>query len=327
MRPFSCLPALALAALTVFSAAPASAAEGSFPDRPIVMVVPFTPGGPTDTLARTVAKGMQESLGKPVVIENRPGAGGNIGTTEVVKRPADGYTILFGSSGPLLINTTLYKNPGFNPLTDFTPIALVGEMPNVVVVNSALDVKTLDDFIAYAKKTENVTYGSSGSGSTNHISGFLLNKLVDDRMLHVPYKGTAPAVNDLLGGHITVMYLDVLTASPYVQSGRLRALGIAAPSRSKVLPDVPTFKEQNVASMDLGLAFGIVGPAGLPAPVTKKLNAAVEAALRSPEVVALMARQGVEVPKNGSPEAFGEYLREEVGRWREVVLMTGASVD
>lgn len=270
MRLFApMLPGLTAAIVATLTAVPATA--DNFPSRAITMVVPFTAGGPTDTLARIVAKSMQTSLGRPVVVENKPGAGGNIGTVDVVRKPADGYTILFGSSGPLFINTTLYKNAGFDPLKDFTPIALIGEMPNVMVVNASFGPSNLRDFKTHAK-SHDLTYGSSGSGSTNHISGFMLDKQVGGKMIHVPYRGTAPAVNDLIGNHVSFMFLDVLTAAPYIQSGHLKALGMPGLSRSALLPNVPTFQEQGIPPINLGLGFGIVGPPGMDGAVVDKLD-------------------------------------------------------
>lgn len=315
---------LAVSIAATLAALPASA--GNFPSRAITMVVPFTAGGPTDTLARIVAKSMQTSLGQPIVVENKPGAGGNIGTVEVVRKPADGYTILFGSSGPLFINTTLYKKAGFDPLKDFTPIALIGEMPNVMVVKASFGPSNLRDFVTYAK-SQHLTYASSGSGSTNHIIGFMLDKQVGGKMVHVPYRGTSPAVNDLIGDHVSFMILDVLTAVPFIEGGTLKALGMPGLSRSALLPDVPTFQEQGMPPINLGLGFGIVGPRGMDDAVLSKLDSAIQAALSSPEVSSLMARQGVEAAKNSNPKSFSNYIAREVGRWRDVVLQTGAVAD
>lgn len=308
-------------------AGPLAHAEAGFPNRPITMVVPFTAAGPTDSLARALAQAMRTSLGQSVIIDNRPGAGGNIGTVHVVRSSSDGYTLLFGSSGPLNINSALYRSPGFDPLKDFTPIAYVGEIPNVLVVPAQLPVKSLPEFLAYVKGRSDLSYGSSGSGSTNHLAGEMFNKNVGASLVHVPYKGTAPALNDLLGAQITMMYLDVLTALPHIKSGKLRALGVAAAIRSRALPDVPTFAEQAVASMDQGVAFGLVGPAGLSPHVLKRLSDAAQVAMKTREMQDLFARQGVEPTSIASPQAYAERLRQQVRSWGEVVRVAGARAD
>ncbi len=302
-------------------------AQAGFPARPITMVVPFTAAGPTDSLARALAQAMRAPLGQSVVIDNRPGAGGNIGTVHVVRAPADGYTLLFGSSGPLNINSALYRSAGFNPLKDFTPIAYVGEIPNVLVVPAQLPVKSLPEFVAYAKSRTDLSYGSSGAGSTNHLAAEMFNKNTGTALLHVPYKGTAPALNDLLGGQVTMMYLDVLTAAAHIKSGKLRALGVAAAKRSRVLPDMPTFAEQGVASMNQGVAFGLVGPAGLAPDVLQRLSDAAQTALKTRDMQDLFARQGVETADIGTPQAYADLLKEQVRDWSEVVRIAGARAD
>jgi tripartite-type tricarboxylate transporter receptor subunit TctC len=318
---------LAAVVLHVAALAAVAQTEVRYPARPVTMVVPFTAAGPTDALARILAHGMRQNLGQSVVIDNKPGAGGNIGAVHVVKATADGYTLLFGSSGPLVINTSLYKNAGFDPLKDFTHIAYVGEIPNVLVVNASSPVQTLPELVAYAKGQQALSFASSGNGSTNHLAGEMFNRNVGAKLIHVPYKGTAPALNDLLGNQVTMMYLDVLTAAPHIRSGKLRPLGIAATNRSKVLPEVPTFREQGVPSMDQGVAFGLVGPAGLPKDVIDKLSTVAQAVLRSPEMQDAFARQGVETSAIDTPQKYAEYFRKQVESWREVVRVTGAKPD
>lgn len=304
-----------------------SARASAYPIRTVSMVVPFTAAGPTDALARALAQAMRAPLGQSVVVDNRPGAGGNIGAVQVVRSPADGYTLLFGSSGPLNINSSLYKAAGFDPLKDFTPIAYVGEIPNVLVVPAGIPVETLPKFVEYAKSRKDLSYGSSGSGSTNHLAAEMFNRNTGAALVHVPYKGTAPAVNDLLGGQITMMFLDVLTAAPHIASGRLRPLGVSAAKRSRVLPTVPTFAEQGVASMDMGVAFGLVGPAGLPADVVKRLSDAAQAAMKTPEMQRMFERQGVETAAVATSQAYADLLRSQVSAWSEVVRIAGARVD
>lgn len=321
------LIAMALAIPTIPSAAWAQPSAG-YPNRPLTMVVPFTPAGPTDSLARVIAAAMKKPLNQAVVVENRPGAGGNLGAQYVVKSRPDGYTILFGSSGPLLINTSLYKNASFDPTRDFTPIQYVGEIPNVLVVNPALPVRSLKGLVTYSQRHEGLTYASSGNGQTNHLAGETFGKKIGVRLTHVPYKGTAPALNDLLGNQVTMMYLDVLTAAPHIKAGKLRALGVASMNRSRILPDVPTFREQGVPTLEQGVAFGIVGPSGLPKDVLSTLTAATKEAMQSREVQDTFARLGVETMSGAKKEAdFAGYLRSEVAAWRQIVIATGASLD
>lgn len=304
-------------------------AQGNnYPDKPITMVVPFTAAGPTDSLARTLAQSIRKEINQSVVIENKPGAGGNIGATHVAKSPADGYTLLFGSSGPLFINTSLYKNPGFNPVNDFTPIAYIGEIPNVLVVNTNSNMKNLADLMQQARTTKGLSYGSSGNGSTNHLAGELFNKQLGGNIVHAPYRGTAPALNDLLGGQINMMFLDVLTAAPHIRSGKLKPLGVASSKRSHVLPEVPTFREQGMNTLEQGVAFGLVGPAGIPADTLEKISAAAQKALNSKEMQDALQRQGVETNSAvDNPEKFKKFSQEQIEAWRNVVNVTSASVE
>ncbi|WP_066736070.1 tripartite tricarboxylate transporter substrate binding protein [Cupriavidus sp. D384] len=301
--------------------------DTGFPSRSLTMVVPFTAAGPTDSLARVIAAAMKKPLNQSVVVDNRAGAGGNIGAQYVARSKPDGYTILFGSSGPLLINTSLYKNAGFDPIRDFTPIQYVGEIPNVLVVNPALPVHSLKELVTYCQQREGLTYASSGNGQTNHMAGEMFNKKIGARLTHVPYKGTAPALNDLLGNQVTMMYVDVLSAAPHIKAGKLRALGVASLGRSRILPEVPTFREQGVPTLEQGVAFGIVAPAGLPKDVLSKLATATREAIQSAEVQENFARLGVETTTSGQQTDFGSYMRSEVGVWRQIVMTTGARID
>jgi len=302
--------------------------DAGYPNRPLTMVVPFTAAGPTDSLARVIAAAMKKPLSQPVVVDNRPGAGGNVGAQHVVRSKPDGYTILFGSSGPLLINTSLYKNAGFDPIKDLTPIQYVGEIPNVLVVNPALPVRSLKELVTYGQLHDSLTYASSGNGQTNHLAGEMFSKKIGVRLTHIPYKGTAPALNDLLANQVTMMYVDVLTAAPHIKAGKLRALGVASLNRSRILPDIPTFREQGVPTLEQGVAFGIVGPSGLPKDVLRKLTAAAREAVQSREVQDTFARLGVETMSGAKKGLdFASYLRTEIAAWRQIVMATGASLD
>ncbi|MFQ1062511.1 Bug family tripartite tricarboxylate transporter substrate binding protein [Bordetella trematum] len=316
-----------LVGLAITALAGIPAARAAYPEHPVQMVVPFTAAGPTDFLARVLARSLQQQLGQSVIVVNKPGAGGNLGAQYVAKAPADGYTLLFGNSGALFINVNLYQNAGFDPKTDFTPLAYLGEIPNVLVVNADSPAGNLREFVDYARKHDQLSYASSGSGSTNHLTGEMFNKLNGTRLVHVPYRGTAPALNDLLGGQVSAMYLDVLTAAPHVRSGKLRALGVAARERSQVLPEVPTFREQEVPTLERGVAFGLVAPAGLAVPALASLDRAAQAALRDPLVQQALAGNGVQQPEGLlEQQAFTRFLGEQVDAWKNIIERTGASV-
>ncbi|MBB1492845.1 tripartite tricarboxylate transporter substrate binding protein [Paracoccus sp. MC1854] len=323
MKSFKGLPGIALAAIVSVSA---GAALADYPERTINMIVPFSAGGPNDTIARAIAAGLEEELDQTIIVENKPGAAGNIGTLGVVRAEPDGYTILFVSSGPMLINTTLYSNAGYDPRTDLTPIALAGTMPNVVLVNPSIGVTDMKGLAEYAKANEGVSYGSAGAGNTTHIAGFMLSRELDDRLMHVPYPGTAAAMKDLLGGHISLVFSDTMTAMPYIESGALTALAVA-PERSAVLPDVPTLAEQGFDIEDINPAFGILGPPDMPEDVVDTLNDAIQATLDSPEMTALMARLGMERAPIRTSVEFADYIRSEVDRLGEMVRLTGVTID
>lgn len=326
MNRRSILKIAALAPMAIFAGlatmgAMAPAHADAFPSRPVTMVVPFTPGGPTDALARTFANALHEQLGQSIVVENKPGAAGNLGAAAVARAKADGYTLLFASSGPLLINASLFKNPGFNARSDFTPLAYIGEIPNVLVVNAKTEANDLKSFVDSLKNRSDVSYGSSGNGSTNHLIVEKMKKDLDANWVHIPYKGTAPALNDLIGGQTTFMYLDVLTAASHVKSGRLKALGIASPERSSVLPEVPTFNEQGVPSLNRGVAFGVLAPAGLPEQEKQTLATAARKAIESAKMQEFLSDQGVQPGSITTPDAFGRYIDEQIGTWGEVVKL------
>lgn len=299
----------------------------SFPNRPITMVVPFTPAGPTDALARTLAASMQEALKESIVVDNRPGAAGNIGSSYVARAKADGYTLLFASSGPLLINTSLFKNPGFDPIHDFTPLFYVGEIPNVLVVNAKLPVNDLKELKNYIQQHSNLSYASSGVGSTNHLLAAKFNNDLQANLAHIPYKGTAPALNDLLGGQVTTMFLDVLTAAPHIESGRLKALGVASEKRSYVLPNVPTFDEQQIPSINRGVAFGLLAPAQLGNEQREVLKDAALMAFQSPAMQEALSRQGVEINSQITSDIFPEFIKDQIKVWSDVITLTGATLD
>lgn len=318
---------LAMAAATLFAAAPASAAD-TYPDRPVTLVVPFPPGGPTDAMARRLAEGLKNQLGQTVVVENRGGAGGNIGAEYVANAKPDGYTILFGTSGPLAINVSLYKKQQYDPQKSFAPIIRIGHLPNILTVHPSVPVNNVQELIAYAKKNpDKLSYASSGNGASSHLAGILFNKMADTKILHVPYKGTGPALNDLLGGQVSMSFTDILTALPHVQAGTLRAIGLASAERSDALPDLPTIAEQGLPGYDVSVFFGIVAPRGTPAEVVAKLNQAFIATLADPGVKETLHKQGIVEADDKTPEGLATFIDAQVPKWRTIVQEAHVALD
>ncbi|MDM0106847.1 tripartite tricarboxylate transporter substrate binding protein [Variovorax sp. J22R24] len=316
--------AACIAALPVVSTSQAQ----TFPTKPVTLVIPFPPGGPTDAMARTLAAEIKDHLGQPVIVENRAGAGGNIGADYVARAEADGHTLLFGTSGPLAINSSLYRKINYDPVKSFAPVIQVGHLPNILVVNPSVPAKDVRELIAYAKAHPGkLSYASSGNGASSHLAGVLFNGIAGTDLQHIPYKGTGPALNDLLGGQVSMSFTDVLTALPYVKAGKLRALGIATAQRSQALPDLPTLAEQGVTGYDVSVFFGIVAPAGTPPATIAKLNKAFADALATPKVKQLFASQGLEPAPSNTPEQLGKYIGAQVTKWSSVVKQSGAQLD
>ena len=323
MRFFATL-ALAAATLPMMPIAHAEA----FPDKPVMLVVPFPPGGPTDAMARTLAAEMQNRLGQPMIVENRAGAGGNIGAEYVARATPDGQTLLFGTSGPLAINASLYRKINYDPVKSFAPVIQVGHLPNILVVNPAVPAKNVKELIAYAKANPGkLSYASSGNGASSHLAGVLFNASAGIDLQHIPYKGTGPALNDLLGGQVSMSFTDVLTALPYVKTGKLRALGVTTTERSQALPDVPTVAEQGVPGYDVSVFFGIVAPAGTPPDRVAKLNQAFVEVLDTPKVKQLFASQGLEPAPASTPQQLGKFIQAQMSKWAGVVKQAGAQLD
>jgi tripartite-type tricarboxylate transporter receptor subunit TctC len=309
-------------------AAPASHAQQNFPTKPLSLVVPFPPGGPTDAMARSIAAELKNVLGQTVLVDNRAGAGGNIGAELVARAPADGHTLMFGTSGPLAINASLYKKISYSPLQSFTPIINIGYLPNVLVVNPAVPAKDVRELIAYGKAHPGIlTYASSGNGASSHLAGVMFNSLAGTDFLHVPYKGTGPALADLVAGHVSMAFTDVLTALPFIKTGKLRVLGVTTATPSRALPGVPTVAEQGVKGFDVSVFFGIVAPAGTPPEVVTKLNRAFAIALQKPELAQMLAGQGLEMASSTDPENLRAFMTREIARWRDVVKSSGAQLD
>lgn len=322
------LMASAIAALTMALPQLGLAQANGFPSKPVTLVVPFAPGGPTDAMARTLANAIKPVLGQTMLVDNKPGAGGNIGADLVARAEADGHTLLFGTSGPLAINVSLYNKIGYDPLKSFAPILRLGHLPNVLVVHPSVPAQNVKELIAYAKaQPGKLSYASSGNGASSHLAGVLFNLRTGSEIQHIPYKGTGPALNDLLGGQVSMSFTDVLTALPHIKAGKLRILGVTSANRSRSLPDVPTLMEQGVPDFDVSVFFGVVAPAGTPKDVVQRLNSALSQVLQQPEVRQGLTAQGLEMASDLAPEQLASFLQKEVPKWREVVKASGAKVD
>jgi tripartite-type tricarboxylate transporter receptor subunit TctC len=319
---------MALAAWAATAGAGTVWAQAPFPHKTMSLVVPYSPGGPTDAMARTLANAVKPILGQTMIVENRAGAGANIGAEYVARAEADGHTLLFGTSAPLAINMNLYQKINYDPFKSFSPIIQVGYLPNVLVVHPGVPAKNAKELIAYAKANPGkLAFASSGSGASSHLAGVLFNMRAGTDIQHIPYKGTGPALNDLLGGQVAMSFTDVLTALPHIKAGKLRVLGVTSANRSRALPDVPTLMEQGLKDFDASVFFGIVAPSGTPQDVVTKLNAAFAQVLQQPDVKERLAQQGLEPPPQYTPAQLAVYMRSEAAKWREVIKTSGAKAD
>lgn len=321
----------ALLALTASVAALAvnhAIAQEKFPDRPVMFTVPFPPGGPTDAMARILATELTKELGQSVIVENRAGAGGNIGAEFVARAKPDGYNIMFGTSGPLAINNSLYKSIKYDPRTSFAPVIYVGYLPNILVVKPDLPVKNVQELIALDKsKPGKLNFASSGNGASSHLAGVLFNGLAGTQLQHIPYKGTGPALNDLLAGQVDMTFTDILTAMPYIKAGKVKALGVATAQKSSAMPEIPTVAEQGLKGYDVSVFFGVVAPKGTPADRIAVLNQAFSKALDSDNVKKAFAAQGLEASPDRSPAYLSRFIATEVDKWKTVVQQSGVTLD
>ena len=298
-----------------------------YPLRPIKLVVPFGPGTTTDIISRVIAEGLSKPLGQPVVVENRAGAGGVIGSDLVAKGPADGYTIVMGTVGTHAINATLFKKLPYDPLKDFAPVVFAGYTPTLLVVAANSPLKSVKDLAVQASQPgSKVSYASAGNGTSGHLAGELLKARVGGDMVHVPYKEGGLALTDVMGGQVQFMFYHPAAVMPHIKSGKLRALGASSAKRSAAAPDVPTLVEQGVADFDLVAWFMMYAPAATPAPVLTRLRDAAAHAMASPEVIAKLSVQGLEL-RNMKPDELSSFGRSEITKWAELVKRSGAQVD
>lgn len=324
-RRQAALAALALAACSLLPAA-ARAQAPDWPQKPIRLVVGYAAGGATDVIARLLATPLGEALGQPVVVDNRAGANSNLGAQAVATAPADGYT-LYVFTIANTINASLYSKPGYDAVKDFEPIGLIAKIPNLLVVNPSLPVKTVQEYIDFARQSPNgLTFASSGSGSSIHLSGEMFKMKTGIQMLHVPYKGSAPAVTDLLGGQVQSMFDNSPSALPHVKAGKLRAVAITSAERSRLLPDVPTIAESGLPGFEVHSWFGLAAPAGTPQAVLTKIHAALQQALAKPEVTQRLTDM-VATPVPGTSEDMRALVASEIAAWREVVKAAGVRAE
>ena len=319
------LALLALAGLGITAHAQPAAAD--WPNKPIRWVVPFPPGGAMDAIARTLGEKAGKTLGQPFVIENKPGAGGNIGADFVAKQPGDGYTLMITSIG-MATNKPLYGKLSYDPIKDFAPVSLLAVVPNVLVTNAIQpDVKTAKDVIAAARKAPGkLTYASAGNGTSIHLAGEVFTSLAQVDMLHVPYKGSGPAVSDLLGGQVNYMFDSITSARPHIESGKLRALGLTTAKRSKSLPNVPTLAEAGLPGYEVSPWFAVFMPAATPKDIVAKVNAALLEAMKDPDVVKRFETIGAE-PVGSTPEEMAQHLARESERWTKLIQERGIKLD
>lgn len=304
----------------------AAQTPGAYPNRPIRMILPASPGGPVDVIARTVGAGLAETLGQPIVMDNRAGAGGIIGAEIVARGNPDGYTLMFAHSGPLAIESALHSKLTYHPLKDFAPVSLVASSPYALIVNPSTPAKSVKELVALAKsRPGKFNYASGGIGTGIHMAGELFNLAAGLKIVHVPYKGAGPSMAALMGGEVDMMFNGVSSALPHVKSGKLRALAISTTQRSSLLPDLPTVAESGLRYDTAGW-YGLVAPARTPKAVTAKLQASLRRALDVPEMKERLAAQGIDGIAS-TPEQLANFLREELDKWTRVVKAAGLKVD
>ncbi len=326
MRRILCKAAMLAAGLLVGS--PSLHAQSSdYPTRVITLVVPFAPGGATDTIGRIVAQHLTKDIGQNVIVDNRPAAAGTVGSAAVAKSPPDGYTLLLGSTDTVVVNAHLYKKLSFNPLADLTPIAMVGDAPEIIVVSASLPAKNLREFIELARaKSGSFNYGSPGIGTIPHLAGQQLARMMGTKMVHIPFRGSAAAMKEVATGEIQLSIATKASADPFVDSGKAKILAIASPRRLDSLPDVPTTAEAGLPGYEIHNWWGVLAPQGTPKEIVAKLNASLQKMFDEPATVALFKRQGI-VPVRTSVQEFADRIRKDDPRWKEIVAGAGIQME
>ena len=318
---------LAISTVLAVMGSHAASAPGSYPERTIRMIVPFPPGGGVDIVARTLAKEMTERIGQPVVVDNRAGAGGIVGSEIAAKALPDGYTLLMGNVATHAINVNLHKKLSYDPLKDFEPISRVAEVPEILVVHPSIPAMSVKQLIALARsKPGQLTYGSAGNGTPPHLAAELFKSMAKVDIVHVPYKGTPPALADLLGGQITMIFSNIVSAMPLVNGGKLRALGVTSIKRSAVAPTLPTIDESGLPGFQESSWYGVLAPAGTSPAVISSLNAAIVEALKAPALRDALTRQGAEVGAS-TPAQFREFIRVEIERYAKIIKSSGLRIE
>ncbi|MGY6271426.1 Bug family tripartite tricarboxylate transporter substrate binding protein [Achromobacter denitrificans] len=312
--------------LAILALGGAAGAQAAWPERPVTMVVPFPPGGPTDLVARVLAKQLTDQLGQTVVVENKGGANGNIGMQYAAAAKPDGYTVLYNTSS-IALSPNLYRSLAFDPVKDFAPVSSTAVIPLVLLVHPSVPAKDTQSFVQYARQHPGqLSYGSAGAGNVTHLGALLLLRSLDIDAVHVPYRGSAPAMTDLVGGQVQLMTNTLNDSLGFIREGKLRALAVTSSARSEQLPDVPTVAETAVPGFEMGAWQGVVVPTGTPAPVIEKLNAEIRRALQSPEMQKQLKAQGAQA-LGSTPQEYAAYIKSEIQRWGEVVKAANVKLD
>ncbi|WP_137922355.1 tripartite tricarboxylate transporter substrate binding protein [Hydrogenophaga sp. 2FB] len=317
---------LSLLSLAALGSLPAQA-QSNFPNRPVKLVIPFPAGGSTDIIGRALAQQLSDLWGKQMVVDNRPGAGGSIGADFVAKAPADGYTLLLGHTGTMSVNPLIYPNLPYDPAKSFAPVSLVTLLPLVFAANATIPPKTVSEVISYAQANPGkMNYGSAGNGSANHLAMEYFKLLTKTNIVHVPYKGTAPAVTDLLSNQVSLVMVGAATVLPHIQSGRVKVLAVASPKRLEVLPDAPTMSEAGLNNFDPSPWFGILAPAGTPPELVAKINADIVKVMGTEQSRKALASEGAVIMTN-TPQQFADLIKADLQRWSKVVKDTGMKIE
>ena len=326
MLPRAMTAALSAVLLALVASAVVPARAQNYPARPITLVMPYPPGGGTDSIARIITQKLERRLGQPIIFEYRPGAGSAIAATYVSRQPADGYTILYATSTTMAINVSVHKRLAYDPVKDFTPVALFAVTPFVLVVNAGLPINSVVDLAATAKsKPGALSYASNGPGGASHLFAELIKTMLGIEMTHVPYKGNAPGLNDVVAGHVSLMFVDPSSAAQLVREGRLRALGVTTLARVPSIPEVPPLAEVGLPGFDAASWHMFVAPAATPKPIVLRLYAEIDAVIKEPDVVAEIGKRGFVPSAGGPPDQLARFVQSEIERWSKVVNAAGAA--